>query len=253
MDEFYVLDWTFTPSDYFEEEVDLACEQGTFHLADGKVELRLPTEKYPSDHSLRMHLHGQLDARFLAIQVLTHKPYTLSKPSISKLHPDGRRDVWAFADGATLAISIGSADVILKDSAGNIICDTKRDRIKHRKRFAQLAAQYINDPVVSALLRSYSAAVIDPQNELVHLYEIRDALSERFRGKTAATMAIGISNEQWSRVGQLANDEPIIQGRHRGKQLGVLRDATSGELSEARQIARSMIEGYLRYLESKST
>lgn len=252
MDEVYALEWTFTPSDYFEQELDLACEHGSFHVTAGKVEMRVPPEKYPSDHSLRMQLHGELDARFLAAQVLTHKSYTLSKPNVSRLHPDGRRDAWAFPEGATLTISCGSADFILTDSAGNIVRDTKRERIEHRTRFAQLAARYINDPVANALLRSYSAAVNDSRNELVHLYEIRDALSRHFGGEAAATNAIGVSNAQWSRVGQLANHEPFTQGRHRGKQLGVLRDATSEELSEAREIARSMIEGYLRHLESKS-
>ncbi len=252
MDEVYVLEWTFTPSDYFEEEVDLACEHGTFHVAGGEVELRVPPEKYPSDHSLRMQLHGELDARFIAAQVLTHKPYTLSKPNVSKMHPDGRRDVWGFPEGTTLTISCGSADFILTDSAGNIVRDTKRERIEHRTKFAQLAARHINDPVANALLRSYSAAVNDPRNELVHLYEIRDALSLHFDGEAAAKKAVGVSSTQWSRVGQLTNNEPVIQGRHRGKQLGILRDATSAELSEARQIARSMIEGYLRYIEGKS-
>jgi hypothetical protein len=41
-----------------------------------------------------------------------------------------------------------------------------------------------------------------------------------------------------------------MQGRHRGKQLGALRDATASELSEAREIARRMVEGYLRHLHS---
>jgi hypothetical protein len=252
MGEIYVLEWTFTPADYFEVELDLACEHGSFRVTSGKVELRLAPEKYPSDHSLRMQLHGELDARFLAAQVLAHQSYTLSKPNVSRLHPDGRKDVWAFAEGATLKISCGSADFVVRDSAGNIVRDTKRERIEHRASFAQLAARYINDPVANALLRSYSAAVNDPRNELVHLYEIRDALSGHFGGEAVATNAVGVSNAQWSRIGQLANNEPFTQGRHRGKQLGVLRDATSEELSEARQIARSMIEGYLRHLEGKS-
>jgi hypothetical protein len=82
----------------------------------------------------------------------------------------------------------------------------------------------------------------------VHLYEIRDALSQHFGGGSAATAALQISSAQWSRLGQLSNNEPLTQGRHRGKQLGVLRDATNAELTEARDIARAMIESYLAYL-----
>lgn len=249
MDEAFVLEWAFTPRDYFEEEVDLVCDHGSFHITSGKVELRVPPEKYPSDHSLRMQLYGELDAHFLGAQVLAHKPYTLTKPNVYKLHPDGRKDVSVFPEGATLTISCGSADFILTDSAGNIVRDTKRERIEHKVLFAQRAGRYVNDPVANALLRSYSAAVNDTRNELVHLYEIRDALSQHFGGEAAATNAIGVSGTQWSRIGQLANNEPLTQGRHRGKQLGALRDATSDELSEVRQIACSMVDGYLRYLE----
>jgi hypothetical protein len=37
-----------------------------------------------------------------------------------------------------------------------------------------------NNSTVSSLVKSYQASVNDPDNELVHLYEIRDALSEKF-------------------------------------------------------------------------
>jgi hypothetical protein len=192
-------------------------------------------------------LHAEVDARFLAAQVLSHKPYTLSKPNLSKLYPDGRKDAWAFAEGATAVVSGGTVDFVLRDADGNVIHDTRRERIDERIGLAELAARYISDSVANALLRSYAAAVNDPRNELVHLYEIRDALSEHFGGESAATSAVGVSGTQWSRLGQLANSEPFTQGRHRGKQLGSLRDAAASELSEAREIARRMVEGYLRH------
>ena len=92
----------------------------------------------------------------------------------------------------------------------------------------------------------------DPDDELVHLYEIRDALSTKFGSEKAARNALKISYDNWSRFGQLCNDEPLRQGRHRGKKYEA-RDATNAELSEARRIAQAMIEGYLRYLDSGQT
>lgn len=252
MGEFYVVEWTFSPSDYFEEELDLPCEHGDMHIIPGKAELRIPAERYPPDHSLRAHLQGELEARFLAAQVLAHRPYALSKSNVSMVYPDGRRNAWAFPDGATVSISCGNADFILRDRAGNIVRDTKRERIEERARFSQLAVRHIADPAASAILRSYAAAVNDPGNELVHLYEIRDALSRHFGVEAAAISAVSVSAHQWSRIGQLANSDPLTQGRHRGRQLGSLRDATRAELSEARAIARAMISGYLTYLEGRT-
>jgi hypothetical protein len=83
-------------------------------------------------------------------------------------------------------------------------------------------------------------------------YILRDSLYQHFGGESAAKSAVGIFAAQWSRLGQLANDEPLTQGRHRGRQLGALRDATASELSEAREITRRMVEGYLWHLDSSA-
>ena len=102
------------------------------------------------------------------------------------------------------------------------------------------------------MLRSYDAGVRDPTNELVHLYEIRDALSAKFGGESAARATLAITASQWSRLGQLCNNEPLCQGRHRGKTGEVLRDATEAELAEARGIARAMIEAYLQRIDTRN-
>jgi hypothetical protein len=252
MSEVYLLEWTFTPADYFEEPVDFACELCSIHVENGKAEACVPPVQYPADHSARNQLHAELDARFMGAQVLSHNPYTLSKPNLSRLHPDGRKDAWVFPDTATLVISGSTVDFVHRGANGNVIRDSKRERINARIELSQLAARYVTDAAANAILRSYAAAVNDPRNELVHLYEIRDSLSQHFGGELAATSAVGISAVQWSRLGQLANNEPLTQGRHRGKQLGALRDATASELSEAREIARRMIEGYLRHLHTSA-
>ena len=90
---------------------------------------------------------------------------------------------------------------------------------------------------------------MDPDNELVHLYEIRDALQDKFGGKNPACYELGLNLVDWGRLGDLANNRK--QGRHRGQQVGALHDATNEELNEARTIARKMILGYLEFLENQ--
>lgn len=96
-------------------------------------------------------------------------------------------------------------------------------------------------------------AVVDPNNELVHLYEIRDALAKKFGREGACCKVLHFSSSQWSRLGRLANSEPLNQGRHRGKSLGKLRDTTEAELQEARNIARNFVEAYFAYLARHDT
>lgn len=132
---------------------------------------------------------------------------------------------------------------------GRAVVDTKRDRVEKKVELAELAAAHASDHVLASMLRSFDTAVRDPDNELVHLYEIRDALVARFGTEAAARTAIKLDKKRWSTLGRLCNDEPLKQGRHRGSKPAVpLRDATEGELSEARDIARAMIEAYARSL-----
>jgi len=142
-------------------------------------------------------------------------------------------------------------DIQITDKDGNVIADSKRDRIERKKSLAELVSFHCaTDSLLASLLKSQAAAVRDPNNELVHLYEIRDALTTKFGSESATRTALGIGSTQWSRFGQLCNNKPLRQGRHRGKTGGILRDATEAELTEARGIARAMIEAYLRHLEA---
>jgi hypothetical protein len=250
MADVVLLEWTFAPADLFEERCELQCDGYHFLIESGRAESRVPVEGDPGDcwSGFRNEMHQRLDALFLGAQILTHQAYTLSKPNLSRLRSDGGIDRYVYPETLTMKLSAGTLDVRTTDDAGNIVRDTRRERIDRRNDLAQNAAACITDPVANSILRSYAAAVKDPANELIHLYEIRDCLAERFEGTREALGEIGIDDDSpWRRLGQLANAEPLIQGRHRGQHLGVLREATSGELTEARNIARALIGAYLAY------
>ena len=155
-----------------------------------------------------------------------------------------------FPDPISIGISVGAVDIVMTDKDGNVISDSRRERIQKKQGLAELAEKHRwKDPFLTSMLKSYSDAVNDPGNELVHLYQIRDSLSKQFGGESKVRNILGIGQTQWSRLGKLANDEPLKQGRHRGKNPGALRDATEEELKEARSIARELVEAYLNHLE----
>ena len=251
MEDIVVLEWKFSPPDYFEEPIPIKRDDYVMTISNGTVEARIRPEIYDKDQSMRDRLHSSLNDRFLGVQLSSHKPYELSKASMYRLHPDGRKDITIFPEPIVIKVSMGEPDIIVKDKDGNVINDSRHERIQKKHRLAELAEKYRQrDPVVASILRSYNEAVNDPDNELVHLYEIRDEIAKHLGGELTAQSILGISGKQWSKLGRLANDEPLKQGRHRGKNLGVLRDATEGELREARYIARNIVEAYLDYLES---
>jgi len=249
-----VLEWTFSPPDYFEVPIPINRNDYEMLIGNGKVEAKIRPEVFENNPTMRDDLTKTLNDRFLGVQLLTHKPFQLSKASMYGLHPDGRKDVTVFVDPISVAVAFGTADIIITDKNGKVTYDSKKERIDKKKQLSELSAKYReSDPTAASLLNSYKMAVNDPNNELVHLYEILDALSKRFGGKSAACSALNISLTKWSRLGLLANHEPLKQGRHRGKNPGSLRDATDTELTEARQIARTFVEAYILYLEGSKT
>lgn len=253
MNQVVVLEWTFSPTDYFDQTIEVRRDEYILRIGNGKAEARVDPRAYDADPNYRLALHEVLNHRFLTIQVLTHRPYNLPKPSMYRLHPDDRKDLTLFAEPGHFKITGGSVDFLLKDKDGNVLTNTRRDRIEKKEHFTNLVEKYRDtDRVLGSLLNSYATAVRDPDNELVHLYEVRDALAVKFGSEKAVRTALGISRANWSRLGQLANDEPLKQGRHRGKKVGILRDVTEGELNEARSIARLAVESYLTWLNNNN-
>lgn len=248
-----VLEWTFSPPNYFEAPIEVSRDDHTLTIVDGKAEARIDSEVFDANPSLRQTLHDALNDRFLGVQVLSHSPYELSRPTMTRVYPDGRRDLFLEAETGRMVIMGHPVDIQIRDTEGKVVVDSKRDRIEKKRAISELASTYCaSDETLASLLRSYHAAVRDPNDELVHLYEIREALSAEFGGEEAVRSALGISSSDWSRLGQLCNSDPLRQGRHRGKTRGALRDASEAELTEARGIARAMTEAYLRHLDNTS-
>ena len=248
-----VFEWSFTPTDYFEVPIEIVRDDYTLTIAQEQAEARLDSAAYQANPSIRRTLHDGLNDRFLGVQLLTHRAYELSRSTMTRVHPDGRKDFFLEVEPARIVIAGHPVDFQVRDKDGNITADSKRDRIEKKGSLADLVSTYrASDETLASLLRSHDAAVRDPNNELVHLYEIRDALSFKFGGDKGARSALGISSTDWSRFGLLCNNEPLRQGRHRGKIGAALRDAAESELAEARRIARAMTEAYLLHLEALS-
>ena len=245
-----ILEWKFSPPAYFEEPLEFCRDGCKVTIADGRVEACLDASILDKDPSIPERLQNAVISRFLAAQLINQKTYNLSpNPTITRLEPDGRRTVSVQITGQAMIIVANSADTRILDKDGKVVSDSRQERIAKRNRLAELAERHDSDPLLRRLVRSFDAAMNDLHNELTHLYEIRDALKKKFGNDRAAQCALSISKSQWTRLGKLANDEPLRQGRHRGLHASSLRDATKCELEDARAIARSMVEAYLLYLE----
>lgn len=142
------------------------------------------------------------------------------------------------------------------DKKGNEISNPAEERKKKSVDFAILIDKYKDtDKYFMKMRSSYYSSISDPDNEFVHLYEVRDTVSSLFKGSKEAMNTLNISKSRWDVLGKLANIEPLLEGRHRGsvKQSVELRRANTYELKMARQCAVELIEKYLNYREQQNT
>lgn len=244
-----VLEWKFSPPSYFEEGLTIQRQHVIITIADGKVVARIPAAIYDKDPVVvRANVEAELRARFLAAQIIDHKHVDLAEPTLIRIDSEGRRHLFVEVEAGHVTVTGGMIDVEIRNKAGNIVSSSRTNRIARRNEVADLAGKHASDELLIAMLASYDDAIRDPRNELIYLYEVRDAIAAHFHGQDAAQAALGIDRQAWSRFGFLCCTLPLRQGRHRGHNVGALRDASEDELNEARTFARNVIDRYLRYL-----
>ena len=250
MIEQIVVEWNYEPKDYFEDNFTIKYDHYGIEIDSGIATARIAPKYIDKIDEIIIEVNQDLESRFLAVQVMTHQKYNLGKPSRYDLKKDGTKKLYIQVDDMIFVTSVSSVDLIVHDANGNVISDTKQDRVDMKKWFSETSAKFrIKDQTLNQMLKSYSSSVSDPNNELVHLYEIRDAASNKFGGENSARSKLGITKKEWSDFGLLANQKPLLQGRHRGSNVGELRQADVSELETARKIASKIVENYMIHLE----
>lgn len=242
------LRWAYTPEEFFEEPLIVSSPECEISIQPGVVVATISRSSLDKNPTIRANVESQVANAFLGVQVLSHVRFELSKPAVTNLNADGTRGVVIECEPGRAVWRGHRADLRYTREDGTIV-DTREERIRKKRTFGEFAASLApTDQTLSRMLKSYDAAVRDPPDELVHLYEIRDCAAARFGSHVAATSNLRISKTAWSRLGKLCNELPLREGRHRGKVAATLRAATEDELTEARALSVALIEAYMSYL-----
>jgi len=245
------LEWKYSPETYLEEPILIEFEGGELEIQDGVAVAVIEPELFPADESIREELTKKIESRLHAVQIMTHQDFELSKPSRTDVREDGKKNHFLEVESCVMTMSVGTVDIVVHDKDGNVVSDTKKERLDKQVTFASLVEKHReNDATLDQILTSYQQSIKDPENEFVHLYEIRDALSNKFGSKIKAIKALGITNSEWAEIGRLANTLPLKQGRHRGQSVGALRNAELAELEMGRKSVVHLINKYLEFLEA---
>ena len=248
----FTLEGAYTPPDYLEEPVILDRPGYTAKIAEGHIEVTFRDPEPLPSADCQAVVDRDLPQVFMAHMILTCQPWEMTELRLLRRYPDGRRDIWLSAASGFYFVSGSPADFIHRDAEGNIIRDTKAERLADDRGFREQCLRHVENPMIQGLMASFGRAVVDPADRMTHMYEIRDALSRHLGGKKEARRALGLTSAEWSDLGRIANDEPIKESRHRGNHP-VLRQATEDERTRVIEVARHMIRAYLDHLDRTLT
>jgi hypothetical protein len=247
------LEWPYNPADFFEAPYRSQTDTYAIVVDAGTVRVTLATPLDPIDPRLQDQITKHVQGIFSARQLLVHRQFQLEYLRVCQHRSDdGKETSIGFAAEASFISVLASdhlstaeqCDVAVHNAAGRLMQDSKSARItEHTKFIDSVASKVASSATLNALLQSYNAAVADPANELAHLYEIRDALAKHYGTDAETRRKLAITEKDWKRLGYLANEAPLNEGRHRGRHSN-LRNATLAELDDARRIARELIVAF---------
>lgn len=196
-----VLEWPYQPPDFFEAPYRQTAAGYDLLVDAGIVTVTLTSPQDPVSEILRSQIASEVEAIFIARQLRTHRHFALEGPRDTQHMAGGTKSIAIALCGEMVALA-DTVDVVLTDPAGNVIRDSKAERIADDARFVDALVPKISKPsLLKALLGSYSAAVDDPSDELTHLYEVREALARHYGGDGQAQKTLGITKADWKQLG----------------------------------------------------
>jgi hypothetical protein len=95
-------------------------------ITQGKVTASIDASVYDADRSLRGRLHAALNSRFLGVQLITHKPYTLHDPSLLRIDENGKQHRIVELQGVLTLGIVGSADFVIRTRTATSLSTRRR-------------------------------------------------------------------------------------------------------------------------------
>lgn len=262
MESVVSLTWRYSPADIVLKVLGLDIEGHRLTVAGGLATLEIDGDAFDQDPTIQARAIDSLKSILDGFGIFYRNPVVVSTPQMVRKHADGHQTHYVELEPAKVSVSV-SCSVKIIDEDGNVILD---DEVERKNREDAIAAHLLNqaqalghrlskhtaDILLTRLVDSYKNSISNPNNELIYLYEIRDALAKRFGGEKGVCSTLGLSGRAWSRFGFLCNQSPIYQSRHRGMKYSEsdMRHASEAELQEARNFALGMIGGYINYLDA---
>lgn len=245
-----LIEWTYMPKSFLEDTHELGFCDNIIHFKHGLITLEMNEKMIKLHHDLISDAEEIIKKYLDGISIQSHCIYKLSRKATKYLDENGqikKLSVGIISVGS--GSSAGNLDIQITEKGGTIRYDSKKERIAKNKFWGKLTSDVKAEDQV--LLRMYSNAIKEPENELIHLFEILEYISEKFGGRDKARKKLSILKSDINTFATIVNDPHIKEGRHRGKKADKLRRASPEELKFARRIAKKLMSKYLKHQQSK--
>ncbi|KJZ21090.1 hypothetical protein [Loktanella sp. S4079] len=230
----------YQPSDFFEEPVEQELLSGQISISNGKVQGQFPHSAHRISDELLVEIKAAIQTVFYAHGMQTRRNHALSELT----NPDGRSDTLIHASPAKIDIVGGDINVVVRSADGIVIYDAGTARRNAHKKFLDDVNMLGNDQVLSKMLQSFAAAQTDPDNLLVHLFEIKETLASEYSGSDKIAGSLRVSKTKLKKFAKIANNKDYLEGRHRGQSLAT-SPAPKSEIEWAMNFAQVLIQKYV--------
>jgi hypothetical protein len=238
----------YEPADFFDDAYVQTTSHVEVRFSDGTVEASfLKNDLVPTLDEMNL-ARLQVGLIFKGRQLQTRRAYRSKGLSLVEQFDNGERNVYVEAESSFNITATISAKGTFTSSTSTAEIDQEAIRKGEERKFMEKLVRHGRDELLGRLMGSYEHALNDSPNMVIYIYEIRDALKTAFNNDQKARNELGISQKAWSNLGQLANNEPIAEGRHRGNHPK-LRPATENERKLAFEFGTVVIDAYLDWLD----
>lgn len=241
-----IVEWSYTPEDFFEEPIEVSVGTGTIVVENGAALGTFDASDFDRGAKLLSETDEALRREFLAQKVMKQETFQLTHQNFAIEYPDGRRGVQVFPGAGSAVVKGFSPAIIVHDGDGDVVSDSRAGRLAIQEAFRRnIARSAPAHPEIDAMLNSFSMSIEDEQNCFLHLYEITDRLIKIMGGKKRVEAEL--DKKALCRLGHLGNGTAHTASRHRGN-FDAPEPVTPAQIEEGRDCARKLIESYLDYL-----
>ena len=109
------------PPDYLEKTISIPEKGIELSISDGLAIANIIAAVFEDNPNITNELTRVIESRLHAVQVLSHKDFSLGKPSRSDMRENGTKNVFLEVEPIVMKMSVGIVDLVVRDKNGKIV------------------------------------------------------------------------------------------------------------------------------------